>query len=332
MNVKMRNKILDSYMQNEIAQRKHLGLSLGIYESGIDTFFNYGFSHGAPITEINYFEIASISKVFTSLLILRLARESLFHLEDFVESIIPELKVKDRIRIKDLLTHTAGLEREPPNFQFIAPKNSYLNYNDEMLIEAAKSVEINEEFFGCFRYSNFGYILLGLIARRASGVDDFKQLLTDKVLKPLNLTNTVFDLDQNKINMLCWGHSSDLEPIAPYLDLGNTFSSAGALITTTAELLQAFKLFLHPESLAPSLVNPANDLFLIFRDKLEQPISYGFHIFECEKGVAYFHPGNIAGHKCNIAISKDLNKVIAYNTTTLQHVHVLWKLFFAEKD
>ncbi len=319
-------------MQREIAQKKHLGLSLGIYEFGKDTFYNYGYSHEAPISEENYFEIASISKVFTSLLILRLAQERFFQVEDFVESILPEIKVKDRIRIKDLLTHTAGLEREPPNFQFIAPKNSYINYTDEMLIEAMESVEINEELLGSFHYSNFGYILLGLIARRATGINDFEQLLRDKVLNPLNLKNTVFELEQNKMNLLCWGHTPDLEPIAPYLDLGNTFSSAGALITTTAELLQAFKLFLHPDSLTPTLVQPAKDLFLIFRDKMGQPVSFGLHILESEKGIVYFHPGNIAGHKCSIAISKEIDKVIAYNTTTLQQVQILWKLFFSEKD
>ncbi len=158
---------------------------------------------------------------------------------------------------------------------------------------------------------------------------DFKVLLNEKVLIPLGLTRTVFNLDESKKNLLCCGHSLEHDPIAPYLDLGETYASAGALMTTTEELVKALKLFLTPEKLIKELIHPVRKIFDVYKDSLDQPISYGMHVRIIDGSFVFYHPGHIAGHKCSVLISPIHKKIIAYNSTTAQHVQVVWKIFEA---
>jgi len=62
--------LLDNHMVEEIESENHLGLSLGVFNTETEVFFNYGKNEGKPISERNYFEIASTSKILTSLLVL----------------------------------------------------------------------------------------------------------------------------------------------------------------------------------------------------------------------------------------------------------------------
>jgi CubicO group peptidase (beta-lactamase class C family) len=325
-------KSLNQYMAEEIKAGRHVGLALATFRNGKDRYFNYGTSSGADLTEENYFEIASLSKVFTSILILRLEDEGYFSLEDNIDSYFPEFGKPGQATIASLLTHTSGLEREPANFQFIAPQNSYSAYTDQMLLDDLKSVALNIGNIGRFSYSNYGYILLGLLARRVTGNPKFSSLLSEKVLDPLGLSEMRFELTGEQKEKICLGHTENLEPVEPYMDLGETFSSAGALIATTKELLNACKLFLAPNLIDIPLRNPVQRLFRIAPDKDGSPISLGFHIRKVEDEVVFYHAGDIAGHKCCFMISPKRNEALAYNTSTLSHVRNVWDLFFEEHD
>ncbi len=316
-------------MAVEINAGRHHGLTLGIVADESETFFNYGEHDGSPISEQNYFEIASTSKIFTSLLILRLISEGFLSLDDFVEKHIPEFSERNHIKIRDLILHTSGLGREPPSFESIAPQNSFLAYSEKMLLKDIENPKLNLSVIGKFSYSNFGYVLLGLIAKRVTKSRDFQAILLDYVLRPLDLTDFSFDLAKEKQSKLCWGHTLEGQLVRPYLDLGEVFASAGALITTTKELLKACNSLMRPETLNPVLREPVKQLFSVHRDSSKQLLSFGFQVRENESGNVFYHPGSIAGHKCSVLISPSQKKAIAYNTTSLHHVQPIWDIFEA---
>lgn len=342
--------MLDRHMAKEIQAQRHKGMSLGIFNDNKSNFYNYGFCENfrpknfykkknkiskqqitkKEITEKNYFELASVSKIFTALLILKMAAKKTISLNDFLEKYIPEFSIKGSITIMDLLTHTSGLPREPDNFKIIAPANSYINYTDEMLLDDVSKIKPSPLIKGNFSYSNYGFILLGLVARRISGQNSFEKLLYQQVIMPLKLKNTYFKPDSNVLKNICCGHGPDLKPVVPYLNLGNTFSSAGALITNTEELLYFCNLLVNPDMISEELRRPAETLFSISHDLNKKPLSLGFHVKKDPNDAFYFyHPGNIGGHKCCIVICPEKKIALAYNTTTLSHLSILWDIIKA---
>ena len=319
--------LLDAYMKEEISAGRHKGLSFGISFNGQTNFLNYGDSDGQPISENNYFEIASVSKIFTSLLLIKLSEDKLFTLDDYIDSLIPEFAIKNKIRILDILTHSAGMDSEPMSFTSIAPLNSFVGYNEEKLNFDVQNIRFNPEAFGKFSYSNFGYLLLGLLAKKATHEKVFANILEKHILLPLGLKNTKFKLDHQELNSLCHGHSEDLKPVMPYLDLGETFSSAGALISTTADVMKACEILMNPIGLDTIMREAIRKLFSLTRNQSNQWVSPGFHIRESEGNLVHFHFGNIAGHKCGILLSPAMQKTIAYNTNTQHHVNIVWNIF-----
>lgn len=228
--------------------------------------------------------------------------------------------------IEQLLTHTSGLPREPQSFTSIAPKNSFMAYSMEAFQKDFSEVELINDNIGVFDYSNYGYIILGQIVDVVSNGIDFKDLLRDKVIQPLGLSQTKFDLSEIEMKKLCKGHSPELEVVEPYLDLGPMYSSAGALITTTKEMLEFCKILTGEVKAESEMAEIISEVTKIRIDSNGFKYSLGLHVREIDNDVYLYHPGNIAGHKCSVIVSTTSKKALVYNTDTLHHVRIVWDL------
>ena len=114
-------------MNSGLANGQHLGVSLAYYANGQTSFHNVGFvdlQKTIPISEDKLFEIASLGKVFTAILFVKLFERRLCSADDLVSKYVPELSHLSVLTLTHLLTHTGGLPREPADFVSIAPKNS----------------------------------------------------------------------------------------------------------------------------------------------------------------------------------------------------------------
>ncbi len=134
------------------------------------------------------FELASVSKQFTAMIIMMLKEEGKLSYEDPLEKFIPGLPYPG-ITLRHLLTHTSGL----PDYQAVMDEHwdktrvagnediiAYLRqYHPERLFAPGDRYE----------YSNTGYVLLGSIAEAASG-KDFVLLSGERIFQPLGLTMT----------------------------------------------------------------------------------------------------------------------------------------------
>ena len=137
--------------------------------------------------ETNY-RLASVSKQFTAMCIMLLAKDSRLQLDQPVRSILRELpSAAAPVTIRQLLNHTSGLV----DYEDLIPESraAQLDDNDVLTMLASKD-SVYFPAGTAYRYSNSGYVLLGMIVARVSGVT-FPQFLQTRVFGPLGMTATV---------------------------------------------------------------------------------------------------------------------------------------------
>jgi CubicO group peptidase (beta-lactamase class C family) len=316
---------LGQYFTVKQADGSHLGLSFGVLKGDTMEFANYGvrtMGSSEAVCEDSLFEIASVGKTFTALLIHRLACEGKWALDDPIQEWIPEISTREPLTIRSLLMHTSGLPREPRSFVMIGPKNSYLPYTEEMFSDDLAALEKTGEE-GKFSYSSTGYMLLGLAAKRITGAGKFEALLEDKVMSVLDLPRTHFSLSVEQEKDIFPGHTPELEPVPPYVNLGEPFSPAGQLKSTVKDLLSYARMLVYT-SMTPDTLRPAIDqTFVLTADQL----SAGWHTRELDDEVAFFHAGSIAGNKVFLILSPKKKQAIAYFSNTLNHVTPVWEIY-----
>lgn len=150
--------------QVSIRRRGNLIYSRAFGYSDLEKKAHYKTSHIA--------QIASLSKVVTSAVVLWLQSQKMLSLQDRVVSILPELKThKDlnfrRITIEHLLTHRSGLFRDSLEKGYWALTNDFIS-SEQLLIEVKKTGLIYKPGTKT-KYSNMGYALLGAVIERATG-------------------------------------------------------------------------------------------------------------------------------------------------------------------
>ena len=146
------------------------------------------------------FEIGSITKVFTALLVQTLVDDDLLDWDDTISEVLPEIEFAndavESVTLRELATHRSGLPRLPTNFTQTAipgnPMDPYANYGSQDLLaflESFEPTELKKEY----AYSNFGFALLGYIA--ATTLDtNYAEAMSQKVFQPLEMNNsTAFD-------------------------------------------------------------------------------------------------------------------------------------------
>jgi len=151
----------------------------------------YGFAnletHEAATPETNY-RLASVSKQFTAAAILLLAEHGKLSLDDHVRHWLPELPVEhEQITIRQLLSHGGGLI----DYEDLMPAKQTTQISDADVLRMLAAEP--RSYFPpgtSYRYSNGGYVLLGLIVERASkqSLPDF---LAKNIFQPLGMTHTL---------------------------------------------------------------------------------------------------------------------------------------------
>lgn len=147
-----------------------------------------------PVTPDSLFRIASMTKAFTALSILKLRDDGKLCLDDLAEQYVPEMKgwtypTKDspRIRVRDLLQHVGGFVTDDPwgDRQQVLPQAEFTKM-------IAAGVPFSRVPQSQHEYSNFGYALLGRIITNASGMA-YTDYVRQTILTPLGMTSSGFD-------------------------------------------------------------------------------------------------------------------------------------------
>lgn len=222
---------IERLLANRIdAQRQSMGIVVGVVDQSGPRVYAHGRrgGHEGAIAPDSVFEIASVSKAVTSLVLADAVQRKELGLDDALTTHVP-IKFKDAransITLRDLATHTAGLPNEAPAAA-----------SWEELLAAAADITLDRAPGSAWSYSNLGYQLLGEALERRLG-SAFSSLAQTRVLSPLGMNDTVFHLREDMVGRLAIGHSAQLERLsqAPVPEIR---AAAAGLYSTAPDVLQ----------------------------------------------------------------------------------------------
>ncbi|MDH5258616.1 MAG: beta-lactamase family protein, partial [Gammaproteobacteria bacterium] len=196
-------KDLDNWLSNLNKKGRFNGTVLLARDDKILFNNSYGFQdvdETISLSENSSFNLASVSKQFTSMAIVLLSYKGKLSYQDNITDYIPELGLFENVTIENLLHHTSGI----PDYISLAGKE----WNEDKILKTTDVISIlkssasSPEFSpgSKFKYSNTGYVLLAEIVKRVSG-ESFADFMKDNVFLPSEMNHS------SVFNLL-----SDLEP------------------------------------------------------------------------------------------------------------------------
>jgi len=193
------------------------------------------FEINKKINSRSKFRIGSISKTFTSVLILKAEEDGKLNLDDTIESYFPDIPNSNKITVDNLLSHRSGI------FNFTDSSD----YTDYMLEPKSRAelIDIISNFDSSFKpgrrssYSNSNYVLLTIILEKIYS-KDYSEILLDKIIKPLRLNSTyyggVININDNEARSYMyagkWIKQDETDPSIP---LG-----AGGIVSNPIDLVK----------------------------------------------------------------------------------------------
>lgn len=225
------------------AEQQSVGMVVGIIDPNGRRIVVYGHPQqgdGRPLTGDSVFEIGSITKVFTSLLLTDMVQRGEVRLDQPVAQLLPAgTRVPQRdgrqITLADLATHTSGLPRMPDNFRPADATNPYEDYSVRDLYQFLASYELPRDPGVKWVYSNLGFGLLGLALARRAGTH-YGSLVEKQICRPLGLHSTATVTTPSMAQRLALGHSGDLITV-PSWTFTDAMTGAGALRSTANDML-----------------------------------------------------------------------------------------------
>jgi len=240
-------------------EKRTVGMAVCLVTPEHKRFVTFGrerLSDNRPVTSETVFEIGSITKVFTALLLADMVRRDEVGLDDPVSRHLPsDFKVPlldgRQITLADLATHTSGLPRWPLPPSTSPPSLASIEAMGQFSLEDFKTwlLDLHPETpagTGGWWYSNAGYALLGMALAHRGG-RSYEALLQERVIDRVGLRDTTFDPTASMSRRLAEGHTADLKPVPPFK--GGIFAAAGALRSTPRDLSR-FAAAILPGSMA----------------------------------------------------------------------------------
>jgi D-alanyl-D-alanine carboxypeptidase len=216
-----------------------------------------GISHpGVPITSGMEFGIASNTKLFTGVLLLKLAENNLLDLDDSLHSFLPTYNnIDPNITIRQLLNHTSGLAdvTSVPGYP-----DSILTNPDRIFTPGELMTWAGPPLFAAgtgWSYCNTNYLLAGMIAESVTG-QSYGRLLRDSILTPLQLDSTFLDVYDTIPYAIAhpWQGGADNSSI-PRKALNSAAWAAGAMYSTSGEMAQWYHALMSGQVINTASIN-----------------------------------------------------------------------------
>jgi D-alanyl-D-alanine-carboxypeptidase/D-alanyl-D-alanine-endopeptidase len=288
------------------APRAGQGLVVGVLEPGSRRVVAGGPAGGEAFDGNTLFEIGSISKVFTALILADMASKGEVSLDDPAEKYLPagaRMPERDgrKITLADLSTHTSGLPRLPDNMAYGDLDDPYADYTEVLMLEFLGRYELTRDIGSQHEYSNFGVGLLGYLLGRAAG-SDYETLLRERVTGPLGMSDTAVTLSPDQQSRFAPGHDMFLRPAKAWrLPVQE---GAGGIRSTGNDMLKFAAAVLDPNSPIAAAVKVA---LAERRDsgnpQVEQAL--GWQVVHPEPGrELLMHGGATGGYRAELLIEQ----------------------------
>ncbi len=239
------------------------------------------------------FEIGSITKQFTAVAVLMLEERGQLGLDDEITRFIPDYPTQgQRITIRHLLTHTSGIKSYTSMPEWVPLWRN--DYTPQEMIAIFKDQPMDFAPGEEYRYNNSGYILLGYVIEKASGLS-YEDFIIQNIFVPAGMNNSFYGSHTRIIPNRVSGYQAGAEGFAnaEYLSLTQPYA-AGSIMTTVGDLYkwqQALNdgILISRESLIKAQTS------FILNDGTPTNYGFGWEINEVNGSPSLEHGGGIFG-------------------------------------
>ncbi|PHN03653.1 serine hydrolase [Flavilitoribacter nigricans] len=294
-------------------------IAIGVIDADGPRYYTFGTATigGEAVDEHTIYEIGSISKTFTGILLAQMVKEGKMELDDPVKKYLPESVTmpmwgEQYITLGHLSDHTSSLTRLPDNMEPADRANPYADYTVEQMYHFLKNHQLRREIGSEYEYSNLAQGLLGHVLAR-SAAKSYEELMLEKIAKPLGLQETTITLNPSQREQLAPGHRMG-RPVSNW-DIP-TLAGAGAIRSSLHDMLLYLSANL---GLQKSDLYPAMQLSHQARhDKAgNNRVGLGWHITEGSEGDVIWHNGGTGGYRTFAGFVNESGKgvVVLTNST-----------------
>lgn len=274
------------------------GLATGLLRDGRSWVFGLGRvgGEGSDVPDgRTMFEIGSVSKVYTCVLLAEMVERGEMALDDPVQKYLPDgVTVPERsgkvITLQHLATHTSGLPRLPNNLPLFNFRDPYKAYTIEGLYAFLKAHELKRDPGEKAEYSNLGVGLLGHALACRAGIS-YEDLINERITRPLGMIDTVRTLDTERAARMASPHDEKGKPSSNWEI--RTLAGAGGLRSTVDDQLRFIGACLHPDE--STTLGRAIQLTLEPRADLRERLKMGLGWVLPTAGGAW-HNGQTGGY------------------------------------
>jgi CubicO group peptidase (beta-lactamase class C family) len=265
------------------------GFVIGVSEHGVRRVMTYGAAKPDSL-----FEIGSITKTFTGLLLSQMAVQEKLDLRDPVRELLPPGIAAPpkgfEITLLDLATHHSGLPGMPDNPGPGDLREKFTNYHASDLYDFIKRHGVAKSTHEKFAYSNLGFAILGAALATRAGAS-YPDLVRREITGPLGMKDTAISLPPELLGRLMQGYDGQRQP-TPRWDL-DAFASAGGIRSTAGDMLTYLEAQLHPEKspFAAALAR-SQQIRNHVADGMDVALAW---MYDLDKGV-YWHNGATGGY------------------------------------
>ena len=243
---KLEDYQIEELLGRQVVLKNITGIAAAVIDENGTHFFGIGRinkkSNDSPDGNTIY-EIGSITKVFTSLLLQKMADDGKLNLNDPISKFLPKSvktpsKNGKEITLLDLSAQISGLPRMPDNFRPKDYQNPFADYTPEKLYEFLSSYKLTRDIGEKYEYSNVGAGLLGHILSLA-GKSDYETLVEKYICEPLKMKSTFITFKPEFKKRLAQGYNISGNPVKNW-DF-SSLAGAGALKSCVNDLITFLK-------------------------------------------------------------------------------------------
>lgn len=247
-----------------------------------------------PIRTDMVFRIGSVTKQFTAIAILQLVQQGKVSLDDEITRFIPDYPTHGKkITVENLLTHTSGIKSYTSMDEW-TPEVQQKDFTPAALIDFFKDQPMDFDPGTQYAYSNSGYILLGYIIEKVSGMP-YADYLAKKVFKRAGLKHTFYENQPRPIAGWAQGYMQNEHGYVPAPPLSMTQPYAAGSLASTVEDLYRWTRAVHGGKLVPADLLKKAHTPHILPDGENTHYGYGWVLGNIWNSPTIEHNGGIHG-------------------------------------
>jgi len=309
-------------IRDNVNNGKHQSLFVGIIDKNDVEYFYYGDTakDENPIDENTIFEIGSVTKVFTTLILADMVEKGEVSLNDPIDKFLPEevstpSKNGRTITLFDLATHSSGLPRMPHDFP-ISDMDEQFQYDREEMYDSLSKVELSREIGSEYEYSNFGVSLLGHLLSLKADLS-YEELLKERVLDKLGLESTCIKQCDALRDRFAKPHLFGFP--ANELNLSDEMSGAGEIRSSGKDMLSFLS---YAMGLKDSDLRDSFELTQKVNRQIDDKLSIGlaWHMLQKDDRTIIWHNGATNGFASFVGFDPESNQGVVVLTNSLNTV------------